>query len=92
MRLRTVVAHTLTDLVSRQALDQGWTHEQRDGERRDHGENRPQREVTEDIEPGLITRQVFGQKQQHSRPSSAGPCSRSNGSERFDDAFESIHA
>ena len=74
MRLRTVGAHALADLVAGERGDHARADEHRHGERRHRGENAPQREVLKHVEAGMAPREIFGEIEQHgvSSPASWG--------------------
>jgi hypothetical protein len=60
MRLRTVVAHRLPDLVRGQAPDHARADDERDDERGQAGEHRSQRDVAEHVERADVLRQILG--------------------------------
>src|SRR5262249_28217917 len=70
VRARAVVAHRLPDLVGGELADEVRAEDERDGERREAGEHRPQRDIAEDVEEPDILGQPLRELEQHQGP----PC------------------
>src|SRR6185436_16752935 len=73
MRLRSVVAHRLADLVRGELADHVRPQDQRDRERGKTGEHRAQRDVVEDVEQTYFARQPLGEFEQHQWPPLSRP-------------------
>src|SRR5690606_21873350 len=76
VRARAVVAHGLADLVGRQLADHVRAEPDRDRERREAREDRPQRDVVEDVEDAGVLCQPLRELEEHQCPPwSAAPVS-----------------
>src|SRR5690606_10872573 len=65
MRQRTVVAHRLADLPEGEMPDHPRTDHEARKQCGQRAENRPERQVLEHVEAGVILREQFGEPQQH---------------------------